>query len=214
MRLFGLAIEANRPEIRFVLLTNALEGLLMTRGDGDSIRTRMAEKVSFLLEAEGIRRQDLFERVKKLYDRRSDFVHQNADQEQITFTDEFELKSIVRQTFMKLLELRQQGFETVKKDNRYCLLYTSSHSLVDIFNKVLHRVSYDRDNINITAKLCQSLRRYLRVPAADHIRAKECHPLLSVLRCHQHPDSHLLARNTQLIHPELGSVEIEKSRSY
>lgn len=119
MRLFGLAIEANRPEIRFVLLTNALEGLLMTRGDGDSIRTRMAEKVSFLLEAEGIRRQDLFERVKKLYDRRSDFVHQNADQEQITFTDEFELKSIVRQTFMKLLELRQQGFETVKKDNRY-----------------------------------------------------------------------------------------------
>lgn len=115
VRLFGLAMDANRPEIRFVLLTNALEGLLLTRGDRDYLRFRLAEKVAFLVETEETKRLAEFEKIKRLYDRRSDFVHQNAKYEPIEDKDVEELKNVFFQVFNKLLILRSQGYASIEK---------------------------------------------------------------------------------------------------
>jgi hypothetical protein len=115
IRLFGLAMEAFQPEIKFSLFTNALEGLLMTKGDRDYLRMRLAEKVSFLLETESSRRKEMFEMVRDLYDRRSDFVHQNAKYKPIEEEEVLALKRIFVAVFNRLLELRAQGYVSVEK---------------------------------------------------------------------------------------------------
>ncbi len=113
MRLFGLAAEASRPEIKFTLLTNALEGLLMNKGE--DIRVRLAEKISFLIGSDGSDRLATFERVRELYDKRSDFVHQNVEYRAIQNDEVNELTRTFREVFARLLELRNQGYVSIRK---------------------------------------------------------------------------------------------------
>jgi Apea-like HEPN len=113
VRLYGLAIEASRPEIKFTLLTNALEGLLMNKGE--DIRVRLAEKVSFLTEVDKESRRSQFEQVRELYDRRSDFVHQNKTYQPIRIDEAAELAAIFHNVFLRLLELRNDGYESIRK---------------------------------------------------------------------------------------------------
>lgn len=115
VRLYGMAIEATRPEIRFSLLTNALEGLLMTDSDKESVATRLAEKVAFMLENTREPRMALSKRVKELYGLRSDFVHQSRDYRGIFPEQVDELNGIFTRALRRLLELANQGYECVQK---------------------------------------------------------------------------------------------------
>ena len=115
VRLYGMAIEATRPEIRFSLLTNALEGLLMTESDKESVTTRLAEKMALILESAREPRLTLFKRVKELYGLRSDFVHQSKDYKGITTEQVRELNEIFTSTLHRLLQLADQGYEGVQK---------------------------------------------------------------------------------------------------
>jgi hypothetical protein len=113
--LFGIETEAARPEVRYTLLTTALEGLLLTEGDRDYLRLKLAEKISFLLENNLDKRLELFEKVKDVYDRRSDFVHQKPKFKPITQEEVEKLGEIFIKVFNKLLELRNQGYEQIQK---------------------------------------------------------------------------------------------------
>jgi hypothetical protein len=57
----------------------ALEGLLLEKGEGQSVAARLAEACTYRLAGEDpSRRSDLRKLVKRLYDRRSQFVHTGA----------------------------------------------------------------------------------------------------------------------------------------
>lgn len=113
IRLFALAIEAIRPEIRYTLLTTALESMLLIKGN--YLRFKLAEKVAFLLGKDKEQRLKLFQNVKDLYDKRSDFVHQNPKYKPITEDDVTNLWETFTNIFHKLLELRDQGYTQVEK---------------------------------------------------------------------------------------------------
>lgn len=114
-RLSGLAIEANRPEVSFTLLTTALEALLMTEGDRDYLRLKIAEKTAFLLENDPHERAMLFEVVKDAYDRRSDFVHQNQNYTPVMWTEVIQLWDLFSRVLRRLLGLSKNGYTQIQK---------------------------------------------------------------------------------------------------
>lgn len=116
--LLGTGTKTASPEVRYTLLTTALEALLITEDVQQSRGRKLAEKVKFLIETEPEKQTKLFKKVKDGYHlKRSGFLHQTLryKHNHITNGDVKELWGVVSRVFKKLLELRDEGYKQIRK---------------------------------------------------------------------------------------------------
>lgn len=102
-RLFGASKSSYKLEIRFLVLVSACESLLLSEKEKDYIAWKLSEKTAFLISENGTERLRLFERMKKLYNKRSKLVHEGK--EDINYENVKELESVFYRLIIKLLEL-------------------------------------------------------------------------------------------------------------
>lgn len=102
--LYSASKSSYKLEIRFLVLVSACESLLLSEKEKDYIAWKLSEKTAFLICENGADRLRLFERMKKLYNKRSKLVHEGK--EDINYENVKELESVFYQLIVKLLELR------------------------------------------------------------------------------------------------------------
>jgi hypothetical protein len=88
----------------------------LDKNDRDYLRWRLAEKSAFLFSKN---RKEIYDKVKKTYDMRSSFVHGSS--EQINKNDLKNMQDIVISIMRRMIELRNEGFDTMDKINNYVL---------------------------------------------------------------------------------------------
>ena len=112
-RLAGLSVTVQRRELAFVVLTIGLETLLLSKGDRDYLRYKLAEKAAFLLEVDRDKRVAIFERVKDIYNKRSGIVHSGLGE--VSENDLDEVRAIFWRLVRRTEELRDQGYQSLTK---------------------------------------------------------------------------------------------------
>lgn len=103
IRLYGASRSSYKLEIRFLVLISACESLLLSEKEKDYIAWKLSEKTAFLIKEDGVDRLSLYERMKKLYNKRSKIVHEGNIG--ITYENVKDLESIFLQLVIKMLEL-------------------------------------------------------------------------------------------------------------
>ncbi len=111
LRLWGLGVTTKRPEVRFILLMSGLEAMLLGPDDRDFLGHRLSEKVAFLLEDTTDRRIRMYRRVKRLYAKRSAFVHRGAN---ISEYETEDVKEVSQRITSRLGKLLGEGHSTIQ----------------------------------------------------------------------------------------------------
>jgi hypothetical protein len=114
LSLFNLQTSILDGGTRYVLLATCLESLLLDKNDRDYLRWRLAEKSAFLFAQN---RKEIYNKVKKTYDKRSSFVHGSG--EPICIADLNNMQDIVVSIMRRMVELRNEGFDTMEKIDEY-----------------------------------------------------------------------------------------------
>jgi hypothetical protein len=114
LSIFSLQTSISNVGIRYVLLATCLESLLLDKNDRDYLRWRLAEKCAFLF---GKNKKEIFDKVKKTYDKRSSFVHGSG--EPITPADLSSMQDIVVLIIRRMVQLRNEGFDSMEKIDEY-----------------------------------------------------------------------------------------------
>jgi hypothetical protein len=113
IRLFGISRLSYKPEIRFIMITSALERLLVT--GKDNIAFNLSEMCSFLLKNDGNERYLMFKHMKELYTKRSNLVHEGKGD--ITNEDVRKLETIFYMLIYRLLPLSLKYAKIEKKSS-------------------------------------------------------------------------------------------------
>lgn len=120
LKLYGLQTTVTPVEIKFVLIMNALEGLLLSKTDTNYLGKRLSEKVAFLIGKDKDERLQTYFTMKEMYDKRSNFTHQKQkmkEKDKITESDLLYLSNTFMRTVTKLLELQRDNIiQTIEGD--------------------------------------------------------------------------------------------------
>ena len=112
LKIYSLHINATSVDIKFNLVMFALEGLLLTKGEND-LGKKLGEKTAFLTENHpGDRRKKIYREMKKMYSKRSNFVHQKKDpktSDKITSYDLVFIRNIFLKCVEEILSLEKNG---------------------------------------------------------------------------------------------------------
>jgi hypothetical protein len=111
---FSLQTSISNVGIRYILLATCLENLLLDKNDKDYLRWKLAEKCAFLSTQN---RKEIYDKVKKMYDKRSSFVH--GSEEPIILADLNCMQDIVVLIMRRIVQLRNEGFDTMEKIDEY-----------------------------------------------------------------------------------------------
>jgi hypothetical protein len=114
LSIFSLQTSISNEGTRYVLLATCLESLLLDKNDRDYLRWRLAEKCAFLFMQ---KRKEIYDKIKKTYDKRSSFVHGSG--EPVSAADLNDIQDIVVSILRRIVELRNQGFDTMEKIDEY-----------------------------------------------------------------------------------------------
>jgi hypothetical protein len=112
LKIYGLQTTVTPIEIKFVLIVNALEGLLLSENDMNYLGKRLSEKVAFLVGKDKQDRIDVYKKMKETYNKRSNFTHQKQtmkEKDKITESDLLYLYNIFFGTIRKLLDLEKSN---------------------------------------------------------------------------------------------------------
>lgn len=115
IQIFSLSRLAHKSEIRFLMIITSCESLLLSSNDRDYLGLRLSEKTAYLLETKGEKRFDLFNLMKKLYTKRSKFIHSGINN--IERDDVKTLDYIFEALVFKLLELTATYKKMEQKSN-------------------------------------------------------------------------------------------------
>lgn len=120
LKLYGLQTTVTPVEIKFVLIMNALEGLLLSKTDTNYLGKRLSEKVAFLIGKEKDERLQTYLTMKEMYNKRSNFTHQKQrmnEKDKITESDLLYLSNAFIRTVTELLELERNSIiQTIEGD--------------------------------------------------------------------------------------------------
>jgi len=120
LKLYGLQTTVTPVEIKFVLIMNALEGLLLSKNDINYLGKKLSEKVAFLIGKDKDERLPTYRTMKEMYNKRSNFTHQKKrmnEKDKITESDLLHLSNAFMRTVTKLLELEKDGIiQTIEGD--------------------------------------------------------------------------------------------------
>lgn len=117
IEMFWMSKISHKLEISFVLMASAMETLIMSESDKDYLSWKLAEKTAFLLTEEGGKRKELYKSMKKLYNKRSKFVHEgikNIDRRDLGF-----LGAVFFETSINIINLIINGFKYADELNDY-----------------------------------------------------------------------------------------------
>jgi hypothetical protein len=113
LKIFSLHINATSVEIEFNLVMFAFEGLLLTENDKDYLGTKLSQKAAFLTEKESREeRKDIYREMKKMYSKRSSFVHQKKNKknlDKITSDDLVFIRNVFLRCVNEILSLEKVG---------------------------------------------------------------------------------------------------------
>lgn len=103
IELYGISNLTKNHDIRFIMLTSALETLLLSKNDKDYLGLKLAEKSSYLIENDGEKQLNLFRLVKEMYGKRSGLIHEGN--RKIEERDVDLLEDLVGMIIFRLLKL-------------------------------------------------------------------------------------------------------------
>lgn len=131
IRIYGIATSVRYLDVKFILLCSGLEALMLTPSDKDYLGWKLAERVSFLISKRPSKREEIFELIRELYNKRSRFVHQDEKHEEgkITESDYKTMEGVLLSVIWKLIELKRKGYTHIQKDR-------SGKSVIDYIDKL------------------------------------------------------------------------------
>lgn len=113
LRLFGLSRLSHRNEIRFLIVVSACECLLLSGEDRDYSTLKISEKTASLLRSGGKERYELYRKMKSVYSKRSQLVHQG---DASIGLDELKFIEMIYHSLINKLLEENQRYELVEKE--------------------------------------------------------------------------------------------------
>lgn len=106
--LYGASRLSYKTEIRFIMVVFACDSLLT--GSKDCLTLKLSERTAYLIEEDGEKRYELFEKMKEIYDKRSEIVHRGTTT--ISSQDVIWIDEIYRKLLFKVLDMKTEFNET------------------------------------------------------------------------------------------------------
>ncbi|MBW1953751.1 MAG: hypothetical protein JRI66_11860 [Deltaproteobacteria bacterium] len=108
---YELSLTVERFDDRLIYLWISMEALF-SPSDKQQLRHSIAENAAFFLRKSPEERMETFERLQRLYDKRSSLVH-GAPEREVRLEEVEYLSSIVRESILKYTVLQLRGFSSV-----------------------------------------------------------------------------------------------------